>query len=184
MIQWHVFLIALTVILSFTFAAPVGAQQSPFVTGPVIKGFGRNATVEGVLPVPKDMHYRVSFDVADGAEPGQLSRSLNTPARFINMMARAGVSPEHLEVAVVIHGSAVMDVTLDTVYESRNPVINTNKVLVEALQNAGVRFYVCGQSAMAQGVKVDDLLPGVDMVLSAITAHAVLGNEGYRPNPF
>ena len=160
------------------------AQQNPFSTGPVIEAFGQNAPVDATIPVSRDMVYRVSFDIGEGAAPGQISRDLNTPARFINMMARAGVPLENIQVAVVIHGSAVVDVTRDSVYEARNQTSNANRPLVEALLKAGAHFYVCGQSAAGQRVMTQDLLPGVDMVLSAITAHAILGNEGYRPNPF
>jgi hypothetical protein len=33
-------------------------------------------------------------------------------------------------------------------------------------------------------VKTEDLLPGVEMALSAMTAHALLQQQGYTFNPF
>ncbi len=49
---------------------------------------------------------------------------------------------------------------------------------------AGVRFIVCGQSAAGQGVANDDLIDGVEVALSAMTAHALLQQQGYTVNPF
>jgi intracellular sulfur oxidation DsrE/DsrF family protein len=47
-----------------------------------------------------------------------------------------------------------------------------------------VQLLVCGQSAAYCDVKSDDLLPGVEMALSAMTAHALLQQQGYTLNPF
>ena len=56
--------------------------------------------------------------------------------------------------------------------------------LITALLEAGVPVYLCGQSAAAYGIDKGDLIPGVEMALSAMTAHAVLSAEGYSLNPF
>jgi intracellular sulfur oxidation DsrE/DsrF family protein len=56
--------------------------------------------------------------------------------------------------------------------------------LVEALLEADVRFILCGQSAAAYGIKPEDLIPGVEMSLSAMTAHALLQANGFTANPF
>ena len=56
--------------------------------------------------------------------------------------------------------------------------------LIAALTDHGVRIIVCGQSAAYYDVATDDLLPGVEMALSAMTAHALLQQQGYTLNPF
>ena len=61
---------------------------------------------------------------------------------------------------------------------------NTNTALIKALTDKGVRVILCGQSAAFHGIKNDDLLPSVEMALSAMTAHALLQQEGYTLNPF
>ncbi|MEE2877945.1 MAG: DsrE family protein, partial [Pseudomonadota bacterium] len=43
---------------------------------------------------------------------------------------------------------------------------------------------LCGQTAAAREIEKDDLIPGVQIALSAMTAHAVLANQGYSLNPF
>jgi intracellular sulfur oxidation DsrE/DsrF family protein len=47
-----------------------------------------------------------------------------------------------------------------------------------------VRIFVCGQSAAYYDVTTNDLLPGVEMALSAMTVHALLQQQGYSLNPF
>jgi intracellular sulfur oxidation DsrE/DsrF family protein len=48
----------------------------------------------------------------------------------------------------------------------------------------GVRFILCGQSGAAYGIRQEDLIPGVETALSAMTAHALLQQRGYTVNPF
>ncbi|MEO0422385.1 MAG: DsrE family protein [Pseudomonadota bacterium] len=162
--------------------APCHADSmAAFTTGPLLEEFGPAATVEGAAPIPEDMHLRVRFDVSEGAKDGELSRSLVTAARFLNMHTRSGVPAERLHVAVVIHGRAVFDV-LTGKASTQTP--KDNAALVAALREHDVRLYVCGQSAAYYEVSADQLLPGVEMSLSAMTAHAVLAAEGYELNPF
>ena len=54
----------------------------------------------------------------------------------------------------------------------------------ELNRTLGVYIYVCGQSAAYYDVATEDLLPGVDMALSAMTAHTMLQQQGYAINPF
>ena len=151
------------------------ADFSSFTTGPAIKDFGPVADVEINLPVPKDAVLRHTFDVAEPAADGELNRTLVSAARFINMHARAGIDPDRIEVAVVVHGKAIDDVSGDA---------PANAPLVAALVDQGVKIIVCGQTAAYYDVTTDELLPGVQMALSAMTAHALLQQQGYTLNPF
>ncbi len=151
------------------------ADPSSFTTGPVIEDFGPVADVDVTLPVPENAVFRHSFDVAERADEGQPNRTLVSAARFINMHARAGVTPDRIRLAVVMHGKAVHDVSSEG---------SGNAALVSALVEHDVRIIVCGQSAAYYGVTTDDLLPGVDMAISAMTAHALLQQQGYTLNPF
>jgi intracellular sulfur oxidation DsrE/DsrF family protein len=86
---------------------------------------------------------------------------------------------------MVVHGKAASDMTKDSFYQQLNAgQKNANSDLIAQLVRQGVKFYVCGQTAAYYGITPDDLLPGVDMALSALTAHAVLAREGYSVNPF
>lgn len=164
-------------------AAPLVAQDG-FVAGKVIPDFGKIATVESDLPVPKDAVFKVDFDAHVRADRGKINPVLDAAARFINMHAAAGVDPDKIHLAIVIHGPAVFDVTRQAVYDrGGEPTTNANAALVAELLKHHVDIYVCGQSATAQKVAKSDLLPGVKMALSAMTAHALLQQQGYTLNP-
>jgi intracellular sulfur oxidation DsrE/DsrF family protein len=166
-------LILLSVLSALPFATY--ADFSSFSTGPAIKDYGPVADVEVTFPVPDDAVLRHSFDVAEQAEDGDMNRTLVSAARFINMHARAGVDPTRIELAVVVHGTAVHDVSRE---------VSASAGLVASLIDHGVSIIVCGQSAAYYGITTDGLLPGVEMALSAMTAHALLQQQGYTWNPF
>ena len=163
-------------------ASPAFAGEANFHPGEAITNFGKIATVEGAAPIPKSAHFKIRFDTAKKSAPNALNRTFESAARFINMHDKAGVSLNKIDLAIVIHGAAVHDVAKDERFGKSSA--NTNAALVEALRKKGVKFYVCGQSAAYYDVFVDDLLPGVEMSLSAMTAHSLLDANGYSLNPF
>lgn len=160
-------------------AAPVLAAEDAFTTGPVFEEFGPNAEVDVTWEVPDGTLFKHSFDVSKRDENGGPNRTLMSAARFINMHVRSGVAERDISLAVVVHGQAVKDVSAAPEGDE-----NPSAALVAALVSKGVQIIVCGQSAAYYDVATEDLLPGVDMALSAMTAHAVLQQEGYTLNPF
>ena len=178
------FLRAAAALGAFSLAAPAFAADEAFSTGPFIADFGPAAVVETDFDIPEGAAFKHSFDVSKQAEAGALNRSLVSAARFLNMHARAGVAPEDMALALVIHGGATRDVTKSGYYAQAVGGENANAALIETLRGQGVRVVVCGQSAAYYGVANDDLLPGVEMALSAMTAHALLQQQGYTVNPF
>jgi intracellular sulfur oxidation DsrE/DsrF family protein len=171
--------IALTALAGLLLAAPAIAQtpnRDAFTTGPVFEDFGPHAPVEGGEPLPSFSRFAIAFDVATAADDGTRNRGFESAARFINMHVAAGVPEDRIALAVVVHGKATLDLT------TREG--NASADMVEAMLARGVRFIVCGQSAAAYGVKKADLIEGVELHLSAMTAHALLQQDGYTVNPF
>lgn len=160
------------------------ADGAAFHPGPAIAEFGMIADVPGAAPLPDDAAFKIAFDVSDPAEAGAASRRLESAARFINMHVAAGVDPENIDLAIVVHGRAVRDVITSARRQELEETDNASADLVAALIDAGVRIEVCGQSAAYYDVRTEDLLPGVVMQLSAMTAHALLQQDGYTLNPF
>ena len=174
--------IAIAGVILMTQAATAG--RDAFQPGPAIPEYGRIAEVENEFPIEEGAVFQVAFDIADQAEPGSLNRNIESAARFINMHVAAGMPEENIHVALVIHGGAVKDVVIDDRYADFSEEGNPNAALIAALVEHGVRIYVCGQSSAYQDIDNDDLLPGVSMALSAMTAHAQLSAEGFSSNPF
>ena len=57
---------------------------------------------------------------------------------------------------------------------------NPNRTMVEEIIAAGGQVILCGQSAAARGIDREDLLPGVQVAMSAMTALTVLQQDGYE----
>ena len=160
------------------FASAASAQDmSAFRTGPIFEDFGPHAPVEGIDTFAPDTEFAIAFDVAGQADAGTRNRGFESAARFINMHASHAVDPANMRIAVVVHGKAVHDLLDDEAG-------NGSHYMVTQLLDYGVRFIVCGQSAAAHGVAKADLIPGVELALSAMTAHAQLQQAGYTVNPF
>jgi len=156
------------------------AQSEVFNTGPVFTDFGAHAPVQQSTPVSADSSFKIAYDVAKKATAGQRNRHMESAARFINMQAAAGVKPANIQLAVVVHGQAVKDLIKPAEGAEMTPQMN----MISQMLSHGVRFYVCGQSAAYYQVNNEDLLSGVNMSLSAMTAHAQLQQQGYTLNPF
>lgn len=160
-------------------AAPAALADEP----DFIDGYGRYFEVTADVVIPEGTHFKVAFDVAE-TEVGQFSGAINSAARFYNMHLAHGVIKDELTLAVVVHGSATHEIMNADAYRNRHDTENANLGLIEALIAAGVRVIVCGQSAAYHEVKKDDMIDGVEVALSAMTAHALLAREGYSTNPF
>jgi intracellular sulfur oxidation DsrE/DsrF family protein len=162
----------------------LGAMPANMEKDGYIKGYGPFVPVQEDWPVSRDTQFRVVFDLAKAAAPGEINKTILSAARFINMHVDAGFAPDKINVVVVVHGSGGDDVGNDEYYEDKTMHKNANAPLVKALADKGVQFIVCGQSAAFYGMAKTDFLPEVKMALSAMTAHAVLQQSGYTLNPF
>jgi len=160
-------------------AGPVAAQDmTAFATGPVFEDFGPHAPVAGVDQLPADAEFAIAFDVSDPAPEGRPNRVFESAARFLNMHVAHGVAEENIRLVVVVHGKAALELV------ARDGGANFSQALIEALLEKDVRFILCGQSAAAHGIDPASLISGVELSLSAMTAHAVLQQRGYTVNPF
>lgn len=174
--------ITLAAAVAFTLSgAPVMAQGvSSFTTGPVFADYGKVAKVDSDLPVTPDTQLKVMFDAKEGAEPGKVVRTFDSVARFINMNVAAGVPEKNIHAVIVVHGKASWFLARAEAFARHDPAnANASAPLVEQLLAHGVTIYLCGQSAVANGIAREDLIPGVKLSLSAMNAFAQLAPQGY-----
>ena len=165
---------------ALTFTASAQSAENRFSTGPVFEAFGPTAPVESDQAIPEGTEFKVVFDIAEASDDDVLNKRFESVARFINMHARAGIALEDIKPAIVVHGGAAAHLTKP----AEDAEASDTTRLVEALIANGVPIYLCGQTAAARGIAKEDLLPGVQMSLSAMTAHALLARDGYTLNPF
>jgi intracellular sulfur oxidation DsrE/DsrF family protein len=87
--------------------------------------------------------------------------------------------------AAVVHGTGWMSLLSDSAYGARfGGKSNPSKRLVEELLASNVQLVMCGQTAGFRGVKREELLPGVQLAISAMTALSVFQSQGYQFIPW
>lgn len=125
---------------------------------------------------------KVVFDVNRSFNEAEPNKLIETAARFLNMHENAGVNPENMEVAIVLHGKAVQDALQDEYYQKKFPdqATNPNLPLIKALYDQGVQIIICGQSATHYNVTQENSDLNTKFALSAMTALVQLQNEDYR----
>src|SRR3546814_8123007 len=107
--------------------------------------YGRIIPVEGgAEPIDPSLRYRVVFAVTkpigDGGAP---HHDLVRVARFLTLLADAGVSIEADDVLAIVSGPATSIVTLGDA---------VNRPLIEQLVARGATIAVCGQALHQQGI--------------------------------
>ena len=180
-------LITLTAALSRTVSAqgagPAGAQAS----GPVINAAGPSFPVpDPTFTTPGRGELKSLFEIsAGGGDTVKVNEQLVSMARFFNHSARNGVAENRLKGAAVFHGGGWTALLTDSAFAARfGGKPNPSRKLVEELLQHGAQLVLCGQTAGGRNIRRDELLPGVKVAVSAMTAMIVLQNEGYRFIPW
>jgi intracellular sulfur oxidation DsrE/DsrF family protein len=159
------------------------AKIEDFKDGKVIQSFGKYAPV-ATATVDKNTKMKVAFDVGAPADAGKINRKFDSLARFINMHVAAGVPKENIQLALVVHGKASFDLLDNPTYQKLHKQDNPNISLLKSLMKNGVRVILCGQTGAAYDIALSQLVEGSEVELSAMTAHALLQQDGYSVNPF
>ncbi len=151
-------------------------------SGPIINDFGKVYKIENPdFKVHVDKEYKAVIDVTGKPDShSQRNPLIETAARFLNMHAQSGVPAEKLKVALVVHGAASKDVISNEAYQKRYGKDNPNTKLMKSLLQIEVPVIICGQSATYHKIEKSDLIDGVQMALSAMTALVHLQGEGYQ----
>lgn len=166
-----------TALFAILFASIIPAAADEPSLGPIIEGYGPTYPIDDRdVGLPEGLIYKTVFDVAADPAPGKVNRNLVSVARFLNMHARQGVPVDNMQLAVVVHGNA----TRNLVKSGDNP----NLELIGQLQEAGVRFYVCGQSMTYAGITREQLADGIQVALSAMTMLTILQSDNYALLPW
>ena len=136
------------------------------------------------MELPPGAGWRHAFDAVD-AGGSEVNGGLGRADAFLEIMKAAGVAPDRVTVAVVVHGEAIFDVVnagrhAAEVERSDHP----NAEVVQRILDAGGEIWVCARSAAWQNVGDEDLLPGVRFAPSAMVAHAELQRRGFSLNPY
>lgn len=166
--------------------------QAPLVpgqqrSGPVIQSTGMSIKVDDPTFAAPDGHvFKAVFEInAGGGDSVVVNQQLTTVARYINVHARHGYRKSQVLSAAVVHGSGWTALLTDEAFAARfGGKPNPSRRLVEELVEQGTQIVLCGQTAGVRGIRRDELLPGVKVAISAMSALEVLQSSGYRFIPW
>lgn len=153
-------------------------QEAQF---PIVKGFGGIYEIPEATerPDPK-AEYKIIIDLVSGSEdPTNINRMVDNVARMINLHGLEGVPKENIKVKVAIHGGAIFSILDDRYYQKLYGVDNPNLLVYQALKDAGVDIYICGQSLLARDMKTDDVWEEATIALSMLTTLTTYIPKGY-----
>jgi intracellular sulfur oxidation DsrE/DsrF family protein len=173
--------VTLIMLISSVWGKSIAAE---FADGPVIFGYGKHTPVQQDIMLVKETLLKVVFDVEKAGEDGAVNRSFDKVARFLNMHVANGIPAKNIHLAIVVRGGASNDMLNNKVYLAKYGKKNPNIELISTLLKNNVQIIECGQSAVYHHKANQDMIEGVDMALSAMTAHAMLAAQGYSQNPF
>jgi intracellular sulfur oxidation DsrE/DsrF family protein len=158
------------------------AQSNKPETGPIIDDYGASYKIKKAdLTLDKNTDYKVIFDIyTDNSKEGEVNPLLNTVARYLNMHAQQGLKLKNMKVAVILHGTATKSALSNKAFDKKYNEKNPNTELIEALVDADVEIYVCGQSFLFSGYDLDEVSENVKIALSALTALVDYQNKGYQ----
>ena len=115
--------------------------------------------------------------------PEESSSAVNTAldnvARLMNLHAVGGVPLEKMHVVVAVHKEAVFTLMNNESYRKRFKVDNPNLLLLEELQQAGIKIVVCGQSLLKRNIDHQKLAPGIEVATSMLTTVTMYQLKGY-----
>lgn len=166
---------------AFTLFSVLGcAQTLPIPGGEVAK----NVPVAHELPDP-NLTYKVVFDLAAAAPNiDTVNPGLATVARFVNTLAKYGVSADHRKIVAVFHRAATEAIVNNATYQARNQGHgNPNIALIQQMKEAGVDFRVCGQAVLAHKIDPKTILPDIQLDLWAMTTIVNFQLRGYVHMP-
>lgn len=158
---------------------------SATVMYPLLKA-GENsgvAPVANVSEIPDpNMDYKLLFDFIENnpdSASNEISYGLAEIARRLNLHAAGGIPIKRIIPVVVIHSAALNTMKSNAAYQKKYKKDNPNVQLIEQMKKLGVKFIVCGQSmAFTETIK-EDLLPGIEISVSAQTALSMYQLKNY-----
>jgi intracellular sulfur oxidation DsrE/DsrF family protein len=134
------------------------------------------------LPNPNTV-YKVVFSIGKPSKDAKTANpALTAIANYVNTLAKYGVPIEHRRIAVMIHHRGPgweMILKNDAYRRATEGLDNPNIEMIQKLQAAGVEFRVCGQLLVARKINPEDMLPGMQADLWAMTSLVDLQMDGY-----
>ncbi len=140
--------------------------------------------VEGVdFTIDTRAKYKVLLDVtvwsSDSSASKKMNPGLTEIGRQLNLHIYAGVPLKNINMVAAVHGPALRSLLNNEAYRRVFKTDNPNIALIKELKNAGITLIACGQALFRQKFSKKDLLPDVQLSLSAKTTSSYFQSKGY-----
>ncbi len=157
------------------------AQDNGPTTGPVFEDIGAVYSIDKLDYLPDTtQNLKAIFDVERKYEdPNAMNSVLSSLHRYYNMHVRYGFTQDKIQLVVVLHGGSTKDALSSSAYKGQFNTDNPNQHLIKTLSGIGVKVYLCGQSMSYRGYTKADLLPEVQVALSAMSVLTAYQMNGY-----
>jgi hypothetical protein len=153
---------------------------------PVIK----NSEWSAAFPVSQvsekpdpSIKYKLLFNMTIWSKDSISLRRINEGfaeiGRIINLHVAAGIPIENLELAVVIHGSALNTYLKNDVYLRKFKTDNPNLELIKQLIALHTKLLACGQAELFFRIPPEDMIPEVRTAYSAQVVLSTYQLKGY-----
>ena len=110
-------------------------------------------------------------------DPKSLNFGLAEIGRLLNLHVGAGIPKENVNIVVAVHGMASESFLNNEAYLEEHKTENPNISLLDELNDAGVKFLMCGQSL--GDTKKTELLPFASITFTAQTTLSDYQSKGY-----
>ena len=151
----------------------------------MIKGYGPvHPLPNAALQPDRSIRYKILFDITQASKSAdKVNPGLSHVARFLNVMATAGIMPKDMELAVVLHGAATPIVLRNEIFKDRFKKDNPNGKIIKDLKDVGVKLYVCGQALADDGFTDEWVNEQIPVAVSALVAVPTYQLKGYAYFP-
>ena len=148
---------------------------------PIIKSYGTVFEIPNADHKPDpSIKYKILVELTENAaKPDSLNEYLEALATLINLHAAEGVPKENIQMAVVLRKMATYGVFGNELYTEKFKCDNPNLQLLKELMDAGVEFYVCGQTMLKRKIDTKKLVAGTKVASSGLTAITTYQLQGY-----
>jgi intracellular sulfur oxidation DsrE/DsrF family protein len=164
--------------LLMVLAAPLARADA--LLPPVVPGYGEVTPVDSAAEKPDPaLDYKVVLNATKGGAADAPPVFLDKAAKVANLLAQSGVPAGHRHVVVILQGAATTAVLNEKGLKARGIARNPSTDLIAKLNKAGVSVRVCGQALAAAKIARDEVMPGVQVDLSALTTVSTLQLRGY-----
>jgi len=148
---------------------------------PVIKSYGTVFQLPNADHKPDpSIKYKILVELTEnGSKPDSLNEYIEALATLVNLHAAEGVSKENIQMVVVLRKMATYAVFDNELYKEKFKCDNPNLQILKELMDAGVEFFVCGQTMQKRNIDIKKLIARTKVASSGLTALTTYQLKGY-----